>query len=154
MIRDEEERRVWLSLEAMVGEAATELDALDDGEPELAPHEPSDDELRALGATIDPVKVDALDAQVQALIAAEWQRRLSAATTRRPTQRAPLSRSLSVAELLARRSALMAEHPGLAQYHRELDDHLAPDVLRAQVEDMEALVAAMADPLDLDDTDE
>lgn len=150
MTRESEERRMWLALEAVVGLPAVELDDVDDGAPGRADHEPSDDELHALAKNVPVEQVDAVAAFVKAKIEAEWERRLNA-TAQPPKSRAKLPAAMSVQDLLARRNALVAAHPGLAQFHRELADDQAEDVLRAQVEDMEALAAEMTSPIDDDD---
>ena len=62
----------WLAIERLVGDSGFELWDANDGDPELAPHEPSDAELAELRATVAPEHLDAQRASVDAFVAAPF----------------------------------------------------------------------------------
>jgi len=139
MATDDEARRAWLAIEAIVGDSEIELDDLDDGDPVLAPHEPSDAQLAEWAAEVSPAKLAAQREGVDALIREAWAQARATRPTRAVARRT-LSPGLSRVELLAMVAQLHATHPGqFAQHYRNLDD-MSDETLRALVEDMLALV--------------
>jgi hypothetical protein len=137
---DDQLRRDWLLIEAIVGDAGVELWELDDGAPDLAPHEPTEAELDQLAAAVTPAQLAEQRAAVDALIREEWQQARAAKPVRTTRKRETLSPSMSRVELLAMVEQLHAAHPGqFAQHYRNLDG-MTDETLRALVEDMLALV--------------
>ena len=140
-IDDRELRRRWLALEQIVGDSGFELWDEDDRTADLAAHEPSEAELRALAATVTPEDLATQRAAVDELIRQEWQRGREARETRpmRAGGRVSAPATASRVDLLAMVTQLRAAHPGqFAQHYRNLDE-LDDDTLRALVEDMLAL---------------
>jgi hypothetical protein len=137
--KDDQARRDWLFIDAIVGDSGIELRELDDGDPELAPHEPSDAELVELAAAVTSEQLAAQQAAVDALIRERWQRR-RVAPPQRTISRRTLEPGMSRLELLAMVDQLHGAHPGqFAQHYRNLDD-MTDEMLRALVEDMLTLV--------------
>ena len=53
--KEDEARRDWLFLEQIVGDSGLELWGVDDGDPVIADHEPSEAEADELAAAVDDV---------------------------------------------------------------------------------------------------
>ncbi len=139
MSDDDKLRRDWLLIEKIVGDSGVELHEIDDGAPELAPHEPGEAELDELAAAVTPAQVAEQRSAVDALIREEWERARAARPVRTAAKRRPLPPSLSRVELLAMVEQLRAAHPGqFAQHYRNLDG-ITDETVRALVEDMLAL---------------
>lgn len=137
---DDEARRAWLAIEAIVGDCEIELDDLDDGDPVLAPHEPTDEELAAWSAEVSPADLAAQRETVDALIRDAWAEARTTKPMRRMSARETLTPGMSRVELLVMVAQLQAAYPGqFAQHYRNLDD-MSDETLRALVEDMLALV--------------
>lgn len=139
MSDDDKLQRDWLLIEKIVGDSGAELHDVDDGAPELAPHEPSEAELDELAAALTPSQLAEQRAAVDALIREESERARVVKPARTAAKRAPLPPSLSRVELLAMVDQLRTAHPGqYAQHYRNLDG-MTDETLRALVEDMLAL---------------
>jgi hypothetical protein len=140
MTTDDEARRAWLAIEAIVGDAEIELADTDDGDPALAPHEPTDEELKACAAEVAPADLAAQREAADALIPEAWAHARATKSIRRTPPRQTLTPGMTRLELLAMVAQLQAAHPGqFAQHYRNLDD-MNDATLRALVEDMLALV--------------
>jgi hypothetical protein len=142
--KEDEARRDWLFLEQIVGDSGLELWGVDDGDPVIADHEPSEAEADELAAAVTPAHLDAQCAAVDLIVR---EHRLARVIKPAPaeTRRAPLRSDMSRLELLAMVQQLSAAHPGqFAQHYRNLDE-MSDQTLRALVEDLLAL--ADDDPL-------
>src|SRR5262249_15329261 len=139
MTSDAETRKLWLQIEAIVGDSEIELAHLDDGDPVLATHEPTEAELDELAGKVDPAALAAQRTNVDALVREAWERARER-TPVRHNKRVPLAPNLSRADLLAMVAQLQSAHPQqFAQHYRNLDD-MSDENLRALVEDMLALI--------------
>lgn len=137
---DEEARRAWLAIEAIVGDSEIELDDDDDGDPVFAAHEPTDEELRTWAAAVSPTALAAQREAVDLLIREAWSQARATKPIRRVSARQTLAPGMPRVELLAMVAQLHAAHPGqFAQHYRNLDE-MSDETLRALVEDMLALV--------------
>jgi hypothetical protein len=140
MTSSDELHRLWLAVEAIVGDSEIALEARGDDRATLAKHEPSEVELDAYAAAVAPDQLTSQRATVDSIIRDEWQRARAAKPVRTVAKREPVSPSLSRAELLAMVEQLRGAHPQqFAQHYRNLDA-MSDETLRALVEDMLALL--------------